>query len=76
MLSKIFKNYKKYLHLLILLNFQFKNFIQKDRDIGSLLQYKIETIAYKTILQSIPFFDRLDYVSMIEIFFRIWCGRC
>lgn len=51
--------------LRLILELQGEKIIQADPHIGLLHRGSEKLIEYKTILQSMPYFDRLDYVSMI-----------
>lgn len=51
--------------LRLILELQGEKIIQADPHIGLLHRGTEKLIEYKTSLQSIPYFDRLDYVSMI-----------
>ena len=51
--------------LRLILELKGESIIQADPHIGLLHRGTEKLIEYKTCLQSIPYFDRLDYVSMI-----------
>jgi NADH dehydrogenase (ubiquinone) Fe-S protein 2 len=51
--------------LRLILELRGESIIQADPHIGLLHRGTEKLIEYKTCLQSIPYFDRLDYVSMI-----------
>jgi len=51
--------------LRLILELQGEKIIQADPHIGLLHRGSEKLIEYKTVLQSMPYFDRLDYVSMI-----------
>ena len=52
--------------LRLILELKGERVIQADPHIGLLHRGTEKLIEYKTCLQSMPYFDRLDYVSMIS----------
>lgn len=53
--------------LRLILELQGETIIRADPHVGLLHRGTEKLIEYKTYLQALPYFDRLDYVSMYEL---------
>ena len=60
-----FGNYGRMWSYLILFVFFFQTVLKADPHIGLLHRGTEKLIEYKTYMQALPYFDRLDYVSMM-----------